>query len=341
MDTKVLDPRERMPIQWEAPDEVVPESVELSLDSGLTWRPFAWNGLTWTALVQGPLAPFEPGVAVVAEGLTSTLVRYTVSGGLVRVADGGILLVKSQCQDWPVDWSCRGGVGDEDPALIYRAERLAISTLRALTLNRVGGCPITVRPCSGSCWEAPSHRRDASPFYPHQNAQGRWVNGCGCGSRCHCGPAMDSLLLAAPVGRVDEVWVKGETLDPSAYRLEGDRLVRLDGGRWPGCQDFTQDANGLDAFSVTYLNAYPVDEVGAYAAGLLADEYLSACSGKDCSLPSGVVQIVRQGVTMTMAEDLFSQGLTGNAVVDSFTARFNPHRLRTKPTVWSPDLQVL
>src|SRR5262245_23190612 len=63
---------------------------------------------------------------------------------------------------WPVDHACLG----EDWWTTYdqmtraRADALAIQTLRSLTGYRVGGCPITLRPCRRSCWpdRGPTYR---------------------------------------------------------------------------------------------------------------------------------------------------------------------------------------
>ena len=56
--------------------------------------------------------------------------------------------------EWPVDWRCYGTedeVAAIDPDLKALAESLATSSLHALTLGQVGGCPITVRPVSLGC----------------------------------------------------------------------------------------------------------------------------------------------------------------------------------------------
>lgn len=335
MATLTLHPGERRKAFWTIEDTSASDALEVSVAGG-PFVPLQWNGEeSWFAWVQASPSA-EADTITLHRGLSSALVRLIT--GEVVLHDAGAFNVLSGCE-WPVDWGSCGVEPPEDVDERERAENLAASTLRALTLGRVGGCPITVRPCARACWESLPVRFSGRSFFPHVGVNGRWVNSCGCGNRCHCGGAIDELVLAMPVGRVDEVWVDGGMLDPSAYRVDnGDRLVRTDGGRWPACQDMSQDDHGPDAFSVTYLNAYPVDATGAYAAGWLAAEYAKACAGRACSLPDGVISVVRQGVTYEIARDLFSEGLTGNQAVDAYTARFNPHRLRTKPTVWSPDL---
>ena len=63
-----------------------------------------------------------------------------------------------------------------------------------------------------------------------------------------------------------------------------------------------------DTFSVTYLNGYPVDGLGAYAAGVLAMEFAKACTGGKCRLPAGVTSVARQGVSLQIATGAFPAG---------------------------------
>lgn len=237
-------------------------------------------------------------------------------------------------QCFPITWGC---VPDSelaqipDPVREY-AEAMAVATLRMLTLYQVGGCEVTVLPCADSC---------GSRWYPHINSAGDWVNvACGCGSALPCGCGqLPVVRLDTPVGHVSDVSIDGASLDPSAYRvLDGGLLVRTDGGSWPRCQDLSAPVGGEGSFTVTYLNAYPVDGLGAWAAGTLAYEYAKACMGGKCQLPAGVTQVARQGITMELQNDMFANGLTGLRAVDDWTAKYNPNRLRRKPIVYSPDL---
>ena len=66
----------------------------------------------------------------------------------------------------------------------------------------------------------------------------------------------------------------------------------------------------------------------------------TACKGGACRLPSRVVQVVRQGVTIQRATPLASYlvaGATGLELVDAFIAGYGG--LRRRPAVWSPDVQ--
>jgi hypothetical protein len=242
-----------------------------------------------------------------------------------------------------VDDSC---LGDEWTSATEdqrdRALALASSTLRRLTGYRVGGCPVKVRPCSrrASC---------AIPVYsvnpgtewmrPGITAQGYWVNGCGCTSACSCTTACE-VSLPAPIGQVFSVVANGVEMDLSDFRIDdGHLLVYTGGGECPFnlAQDLSLDDSQPGTFSVTYLNAYPVDSLGATAAGLLALEFLRACKPKaKCALPRGVTDVVRNGVSFTIQAGLFPDGLTNIDLVDGFIELWNPKHLLAAASVWTP-----
>lgn len=256
---------------------------------------------------------------------------------------------------WPIDHSCCPtypvdiGTADADEQEQWaRADALAVSTLRSMTGFRVGGCPVTVRPCKQGClpttWDAYPvlatggglPRGIVAPVL----SSGTWLNlPCGCGTDgCSCSTICEVALPGDSVA-VTEVRLDGVVLDPTAYRVDhGNRLTRVDGDCWPLCQNMNADATAPDTFAVTYVPGAPVDGLGSYAAGLLACEFHKACGGGACALPSSVTQVVRQGVTYTLAQDAFGTGLTGIRAVDVYIRRWNPNRLTQASAVWSPDL---
>lgn len=247
---------------------------------------------------------------------------------------------------WPIDSAC---LTDEwsalDPQVQDRAVALASATLHRLTGYRVGGCPVTVRPCTAAC--AGSSTRpgywDMAGLYgggPWPTIVGGvWFNSCGCQTNCSC-TELCEVTLPPPVASINEVVVDGGVVDPADYRLDGNRLVWIGDGPclWPVCQDMTLPDTEVGTFAVTFLNSYPVDGLGAYAAGVLAMEYAKACAGAKCRLPAGVTTIARQGISMEIATGAFPAGLTGIREVDSFLALWNPDPIRQAPRVWSPDL---
>jgi hypothetical protein len=240
--------------------------------------------------------------------------------------------------EWPIDDACFTTEWDGyDQTIQDRALALASATLRRLTGYRVGGCPITVRPCKRGCAETHGDLGfwSGSQFHPHVSAFGYWVNSCGCTTPdCSC-TMLDKITLPAPIGEVVEVKIDGDTV--TDFVRYGNTLVATGATVWPACQDLTLADTEVGTFSVRYLNAYPVDSLGAYAAGVLAVEYARACAGNICQLPPGVTTIVRQGVTMEIASGAFPGGITGIREVDTYVALWNPQGIRQQATVWSPD----
>jgi hypothetical protein len=247
---------------------------------------------------------------------------------------------------WPIDEGCLTGWDSLDSDVQDRSIAFASATLRRLTGYRVGGCPVTVRPCKLGCvdlYVTPSYydmlaMGGGVSFWPHITGDGMWVNSCGCRTDCAC-EALCEIALPAPVGAVESVKVDGSEV--TDYRIDGNRLVWTGDTAcpWPACQDMTAPDTEPDTFSVTYLNAYPVDTIGAYAAGVLANEFAKACGGGKCRLPASVTSIVRQGVALDIATGAFPGGVTGIREVDSFIALWNPDAIRQSASVWSPDIR--
>lgn len=265
---------------------------------------------------------------------------------------------------WPVDTSCVPDWDawdiepdpEADPPVVgvplyseadkEYAIALAGQSMRLLTGFRVGGCPVTVRPSGRGCvprtWRAyPVAGLGSVPWSPI-SVDGQWMNiGCGHAGGCGCVEVHQVRLAGSPSqGAVTEVKVDGLVLDPSAYRLDpGGLLVRLDGLGWPLCQDLTKADTEEGTWSVSYTPGVAVDGLGARAAGILAGQFVRACTGGSCDLPNSVTQIVRQGVTLTLGVGAFPGGRTGIRSVDSYLERWNPQGHTTPPTVYSPDLR--
>lgn len=239
---------------------------------------------------------------------------------------------------WPIDWPPSVDVTTYDPYHVQIAEMAASASLRLLTLYRVGGLPITVMPCTGTCafpsmpFSGPAQSGNSYlPFYPILLSNGAYAN-CFCASSCDCAPR-ETVRLGMPVGRIDEVQINGVILPSSAYRVEdGNLLVRLDGEGWPACAG--------DDFTVTYLNGYEVDVLGQAAGGIMAAEYLKlfGTSANKCRLPRGVTSVTRQGMQFEVSAGMFPNGVTNIPEVDAYIAQWNPNGLRTRPMVYSPDL---
>lgn len=256
---------------------------------------------------------------------------------------------------WPVDWACADAAFVEalDPSVKARSEAMATQVLRSLTGFVVGGCPIVVRPCAKSCGNgagswlvAPvvgSHSTalgaQVGPWWASIDVDGQWINtSCGCTTPCSC-TAVPEVILPSPVGGVVSVSLDGAELDPSAYRVDnGNRLVRVDGGIWPRCQDMTANVDQPGTFAVTFYNNYRPDGLASFVAGIMANEFAKSCTGGKCRLPSGVQTISRLGVSMEIPSGMFDNGLTGIREVDAWVRLWNPYSLKSPSSVWSPDL---
>lgn len=247
-----------------------------------------------------------------------------------------------ECVPWPTDLGCITKREWEayNPALRSRAVSLAWATLRHLTGGLVGNCPVALRPCSAGC--ATSSGWLGGPALAPYIRDGQWFNAvCGCQPSvpCHCGPALSQITLPGLAARIDRVYLHGAVLDEFDYRLDNGRLlVAQNGVEWPTCQDLSQPYDGSEAFSVIYTPGIDPGNAGIWAAGVLAVEYVKACEGTKCRLPSSVTSLARQGVSMEFSQGMFAGGATGIREVDAFVLSVNPNHLVKPPLVWSPDL---
>jgi hypothetical protein len=240
---------------------------------------------------------------------------------------------------WVADTSCCVNFDSYPQPVQDRAISLAVQTLRALTGYRVGGCPVTVRPCRKDCQD----NAVAWAWYvPRQTATGEWINACGCAlPDCSCTTVCE-VVLPGPVGRIDMVTVDDTVVPEEFYRVDnGNRLVwqGLGDCPFPLCQDMQAPVGEPSTFSVTYLRGIPVDGLGSYVAGVLACEFVRACSGESCRLPAGVTAVSRQGVTYEVQPSDFPHMRTGIPEVDAYLLRYNPYGMRSASTVWYPGMR--
>lgn len=256
------------------------------------------------------------------------------------------------------DWSCLYTDQELDTlredaaqsAALDLAESYAWALLASLTAYRIATCPISVRPCAARC--APNEGMLTFPvmgghtgalgasvggFNPHITG-GAWVNSCGCKpSDCSC-TMLSEVELPGPVGGIESVMIDGTVLPSTSYRVDnGTKLVRLDGEPWPSCQDMTVPANAVGSFVVRYYKGAAPNRMIRNAAGLLAAEFLAACSGQDCSLPGNVTRVARQGVDYELEPSDFPEGVTGIKAVDALIRIYNPHKRKGRTMIASPD----
>lgn len=236
--------------------------------------------------------------------------------------------------DWPINYA--GCEPDDTFASLPASgqetfEDAATEYLWRWTKMRFGTCVATLRPCRLAPSEGMSTYgppllwpTGARSTWTPALVGGSWYN-LSCGSRgCGCSDG-STLHFEKPVREVLTVSVDGETLDPSAYRVDnGTMLVRQDGGKWPQCQDISAPLGGPGTWAVTVVTGNPVPVGGQLAAGKLARELaLAACGSSKCELPKRWQSITRQGVTISAAIDLFKgldEGKTGIWLIDSWVA---------------------
>lgn len=225
---------------------------------------------------------------------------------------------------WEADPACLGEAWDSlDVDVKARSLMLATSSLQMLTYYRVGTCPITVRPC-------PVSRRCDCPWYPHVGTDGNWYNDCPCaGGRAKCGP-LSEIDIPGPVGYIDSMKVDGVELDLSTgdFRLDDGHLLVWQGegvSPFPETQDLSKPDTAVGTWSITYSRSYPVGVGAKMAVGYLAMEFSKACQPRQkCSLPRGVTNVVRNGVSFSVEAGLFPGGLTGIDIVDQFILKWAP-----------------
>lgn len=253
---------------------------------------------------------------------------------------------------WPVYWTC--DVSTQSPTVTGMAVNFASQVLWAMSGRQFGTTSVTLRPCRYYPRDTPFPDAWLSwpgTMRPPLGANGTggyygafWVQvGCGsCGDGCGCG-ALSEALLPGPVETVTTVKVDGVTLSTTAYRIDDNRkIVRTDGFTWPNQNNLNLDDSQVGTWSVLANYGVPVPQGGALAVGELACEIIKGMSGEDCRLPRHVIQLARQGVTISVPDitTLFEKGATGLYLCDMFINTWNPTHLRSRARVYSVDTKM-
>lgn len=229
---------------------------------------------------------------------------------------------------WPITWPDSANINNVDPAVKTLCELYAGACMTALTLHRVGGTPVTIIPGS---------LPRIGGWYGYWDLGSAFIPGLVYPSAHDLKRFSDyfrteALQLPGPIAAITEIRVGGAVLPETSYQVEnGIYLIRTDGEDWP--------ADHSGGFTVTYLNSYPVDAMGAHAGGIMAAEWLKLISGdKKCKLPSSTTTVSRQGLTIELVRGMFPDGVTGMPEIDAYLMLFNPFGLKVAPRVYSPDL---
>jgi hypothetical protein len=223
----------------------------------------------------------------------------------------------------------------------------ASEVLYALSGSRWSGtCAETLRPCSGGvALPGFSWNRWTFPWIP-QKWGATWLNigpACGChiAYDCACSGIPQVNLGRSDVTQINAVVIDGVTLSSANYRLDHGRwLVRTDGSFWPCCQNLAKEPGEEGTWTIALEHGLAPPQSGKLAALRLSCELSKACVGAECSLPSRVTSVVREGVTLTLIDpfDFLDGGKTGLYEVDLFLGAVNPMGLRRRASVWSPEV---
>lgn len=227
------------------------------------------------------------------------------------------------------------------------ALQFATFMLWAATGRQFGLCTIQVRPVRHRA--IPPYVTYPAVFDPWGGNTGTFSWGLlssGSGTQLinfaeGCAGSPPEIVLPGPVSTVSSVSIDGVAVDPTAYRLDGDRLVRQDGNSWPIVQDLTKPLGQTNTWSITYVRGEPVPTVVNNAAGLYACQVAKARTGGTCTLPNKVTSITRQGVSVQLisVNDYLEKGLTGVSDVDQLILAINPFHARSRARVVSQDVQ--
>lgn len=232
--------------------------------------------------------------------------------------------------------------GEPLPAgAVDNALQAASEILWAATGRRYGRCEVKIRPCRNCpCPDYGFTYGFGFPWYPYL-MDGLWYN-CPCPTcvgDCGC-THLEEIDIPYPTCEIVEVKIDGDVVPPTGYRVDEFRkLVRIDGGSWPTCQDLEKDDTEDGTFSVTLIYGREVPELLKQATAAMACELLKSCVGAPCILPQRISTLTRQGVTAAFIDsmDFLASGRTGIYIVDLAIQTFNPHGITRRPAIWSPD----
>lgn len=280
------------------------------------------------------------------------------------------LPVQSTCGPWatPTDIT-EGDVSGFNQATLTTCLQAASDLLFKLTaLRYAGSCQDTVRPHSRMV--AVDHGRPIAARGPYSGnwGMGYWGPGylegagysqwgwCTCNQEEQPGGTMlPSITLGVyPLTGIEQVLVDGVVQDPATYAIKDNiELIRLadpsqasypnNNPGWPCCQRIDLPATQPGTWQVTFDYGTPPPPLGKMAAAELGYHFYLAVTPAapgSCKLPARVTNIVRQGISAVLLDPqvFLSEGRTGLTICDYFIEQENPHGLRRRATVWTPDI---
>jgi hypothetical protein len=201
-----------------------------------------------------------------------------------------------------------------------------------------GECDVIVHPCSCR-WFSDHDLTVTNGILTLRSMTHFQACGCSSGWSCSCRFKSSIELPYGPIIDITEVSTTDDgELPIGSYDFHGSTLVRLDGERWPICDD---------DFLVSYTYGRTVPSHLRHAAAILACELYMGCNPDsfdegDCRLPRNVVSIVRQGVAVALQSAFFTPQpgrpvQFGIPEIDMAIAAENPYGLIAPSVVLDPD----
>lgn len=212
-----------------------------------------------------------------------------------------------------------------------RASTLAAASELLSAPTSVGLVTDEARPCGPSgCSYWPRSRWDV--LSPRWN--GLWWGTPDAG-RTSCGCTSAPAVHLPGAVSVESVTIDGVELAANAYVLDDEWLYRLDGDRWPACQNTLAPSTEVGTFAVAYTRGIAPGAAAQLAVSQLACYLWRYRDPQACGLPANARQVTRQGITYDLAAFLEDGKATGLPLVDAFLATYAGRRT----LVYNPDVQ--
>lgn len=300
-----------------------------------------------------PSAGLSEGLGTAYNATVSVSTNAEVASGVGAALDPSIELEGEvhvykfgPCEPWEPIWNCNISLITGAAEVTGVAVQAASEILYQLTAQRFGLCNVKLRPCRKSCqssfpwyswWEYGTYPQ---PYWWNGTWYNLACNSCP-GDSCSC-IGLAETELPGPIAGITEVKLNGEVLVEGVdYRVDDYRkLVRLGGDPWPFCQDMRLEDTEDNTWSVTAEYGEIVPTIGRMAVGELALEFVKYLLCDDsCQLPYGVVDVSRQGISMTIqsTHDLIKEGLLNLRMCALFIQATNPERLTARAAVYDLD----
>lgn len=192
-----------------------------------------------------------------------------------------------------------------------------------------GACQATVRPVR-QCLQVPlSPGWGASLWGAYDTYTAPWPSLLGVPECCTDG---DPIPLSAPVRSVDSVFIDGAPFYD--WYLDGNRLRRTDGRRWPDYRKVWLPDTEDKTFSIVYTFGPDSPRLLTTASLELAVQlYFDSVSSSDCQLPPATSSVSSQGITMTLSERVEQAREAGRVLpaINNALGTLNPSNQRQPP----------